>query len=579
MKRLMMFVLALLVVVMAVPAAANDMPEPEVSWTKIVEEANILADSFYLEIKDVAVNPLDESQIYLATASDFGRGGAVPPGLLRSTDGGRTWSEVKGLTREVNRVWRVEKAPLHVPQVVLNPKDPKQIYVSVYGHGICRSRDGGETWESILYNVNEKSYNTPEGFPYSLEFAVDPQDFNRIFAWTQGYTLTGWRLFFESRDGGNSWVKLDGIGSKDEDSGTNGYPGAVRIRMYNYWAKQPSDLVLEWSADGGNTWHKTMAGELNPAIGQPGEPEHNVPRDFYFDPHQPRVYGFSGRIPPGLASYWIGTIEDERMKWEKLDMPDGLGMWGLSFDPQHPNVVYLEVSLWNGQFGPADARTGLYISADAGRMLVKVPKQPANAYAEVTEVLRKSESTVLYVKLFPVRAFAWTKNYPGAGHSTLWRVEIPDSFIRQPIPLRIRTTLTLQIGSKEMVVKKTGEKQTIILDAAPEIPTGTERTFLPIRPVVEALGGKILWFGDEQRVEIQQGDRKVVLWINRATALVDGIEVPIDAANPAVRPYIAPPGRTMLPLRFIVEALGAKVEWIGETRTIIITYPKPAAGQ
>jgi len=136
------------------------------------------------------------------------------------------------------------------------------------------------------------------------------------------------------------------------------------------------------------------------------------------------------------------------------------------------------------------------------------------------------------------------------------------------------TTLILNIGSKDLIVKKGNERSVVQLDAVPEIPAGMDRTFLPIRPVVEALGGQIYWFGDERRVEIQQGDRKVVLWIGRNTAVVNGVETPIDAANTEVRPYIVLPGRTMLPLRFITESLGAGARWDGSTRTITIVYPK-----
>ena len=135
-------------------------------------------------------------------------------------------------------------------------------------------------------------------------------------------------------------------------------------------------------------------------------------------------------------------------------------------------------------------------------------------------------------------------------------------------------TLFLQIGSKELIVEKGGERMAIVLDAVPEIPAGTSRTFLPIRPVVEALGGKILWFGDDRRVEIQSGDREIVLWIDNPIAHVNGVETPIDAANSVVRPYVAPPGRTMLPLRFIAEALGAKVLWDENLRQVTIIYPK-----
>jgi len=138
-----------------------------------------------------------------------------------------------------------------------------------------------------------------------------------------------------------------------------------------------------------------------------------------------------------------------------------------------------------------------------------------------------------------------------------------------------RTILQLQIGSQNLMVERGDVKKTVLLDAVPEIPTGTARTFLPIRPVVEALGGQIFWHAEEQRVNIQMGSQKITLWINNPIAHINGTSVQIDAANPTVQPYIAPPGRTMLPLRFIAEALGAEVLWDGDTRTITITYPKP----
>ena len=93
--------------------------------------------------------------------------------------------------------------------------------------------------------------------------------------------------------------------------------------------------------------------------------------------------------------------------------------------------------------------------------------------------------------------------------------------------------------------------------------------------MVEALGGQIFWHAEEQRVNIQIGSQKIILWINNPIAHINGTSVQIDAVNLVVRPYVAPPGRTMLPLRFIAEALGAEVLWDGDTQTITITYPKP----
>lgn len=47
---------------------------------------------------------------------------------------------------------------------------------------------------------------------------------------------------------------------------------------------------------------------------------------------------------------------------------------------------------------------------------------------------------------------------------------------------------------------------------------------------------------------------------------IDGIDLQYDPA-----PYIAPPGRTMVPMRGLFESLGAQVEWVAETQTIHAT--------
>lgn len=97
------------------------------------------------------------------------------------------------------------------------------------------------------------------------------------------------------------------------------------------------------------------------------------------------------------------------------------------------------------------------------------------------------------------------------------------------------------------------------LDAAPFLKGN--RTFLPIRFVVEPLGGTITWNQDDQKVTITKGTTTIELWIGNNVAKINGKQVQIDAANPDVKPMIVNPGRTMLPLRFISEALGCTVEW------------------
>lgn len=109
------------------------------------------------------------------------------------------------------------------------------------------------------------------------------------------------------------------------------------------------------------------------------------------------------------------------------------------------------------------------------------------------------------------------------------------------------------------------------MDTVPVIKGG--RTFIPIRYLTEAIGASIEWDGNESKVTIGNGDNLIELWIGRNTALVNGIEVPIDPADPQIFPFIAPPGRTMIPLRFVAENLGCVVEWDPVPREVKITYP------
>jgi hypothetical protein len=111
-----------------------------------------------------------------------------------------------------------------------------------------------------------------------------------------------------------------------------------------------------------------------------------------------------------------------------------------------------------------------------------------------------------------------------------------------------------------------------VMDIAPVIVES--RTFLPIRYVAEELGAKVDWSQDEKKVTITMGSKKIELWIGQNSASVNGSFVLIDPSNPKVLPFILPPGRTMMPLRFISENLGALVEWFPPSEARI-TYPAP----
>lgn len=109
----------------------------------------------------------------------------------------------------------------------------------------------------------------------------------------------------------------------------------------------------------------------------------------------------------------------------------------------------------------------------------------------------------------------------------------------------------LTLGSSAELLKE--------MDVAPII--RGDRTLLPIRFVVEPLGGTIIWNEPEQKVTITRGDTTIELWINKNVAKVNGVDKVIDPDNALVKPIIVKPGRTMLPVRFISEALGCTVDW------------------
>ena len=123
--------------------------------------------------------------------------------------------------------------------------------------------------------------------------------------------------------------------------------------------------------------------------------------------------------------------------------------------------------------------------------------------------------------------------------------------------------IVLQIGSRTMMVN--GKAAT--LDAPPVILEG--RTLLPIRAVIEALGGTVVWDTVSQQVTLTLQDTTVILWIGQQAARVNGEVRAIDPDNSLVVPRIIS-SRTMLPIRFVAQSLGCTVEWNGTLRTITV---------
>ncbi|WP_160315582.1 copper amine oxidase N-terminal domain-containing protein, partial [Thermincola ferriacetica] len=91
------------------------------------------------------------------------------------------------------------------------------------------------------------------------------------------------------------------------------------------------------------------------------------------------------------------------------------------------------------------------------------------------------------------------------------------------------------------------------------------RTLVPVRFVSEALGAKVDWNAETRVVTISKEDRTITLKIGESKAAVNGRTRYFDTKA------VIAGSRTMVPLRFISECLGATVEWLAKTRTVKIT--------
>jgi|GEM_PF-2529552 len=90
------------------------------------------------------------------------------------------------------------------------------------------------------------------------------------------------------------------------------------------------------------------------------------------------------------------------------------------------------------------------------------------------------------------------------------------------------------------------------------------RTMVPLRGIFENLGASVTWDGVARTVTAKKGETTILLGIGNRTAHVNQKPVVLDVPARIVG------SRTFVPLRFIFEALGSKVEWDEVTRTIYI---------
>ena len=97
---------------------------------------------------------------------------------------------------------------------------------------------------------------------------------------------------------------------------------------------------------------------------------------------------------------------------------------------------------------------------------------------------------------------------------------------------------------------------------APIISNG--RTLVPIRAIIESLGGSVKWNAETSTASVVHGENNIELTLGSKTAYINGEEKVLDTEPVFVN------GRTMLPLRFISEGFGFDIDWNNEIKSITI---------
>jgi hypothetical protein len=171
-------------------------------------------------------------------------------GVYKSTDAGRTWKHL-GLddTRQIGRV-------------VVDPRNADVVFVAALGHaygpnverGVFRSKDGGATWQKVLYQ------NDSVG---AVDLAIDPKDSRIVYASLWNTRRPPWSIYppsygpgsglYKSIDGGTTWKALTS-GLPTEAVGRIGVAVSLSSPRRVYAIVDAKQGGLYRSDDGGATW-------------------------------------------------------------------------------------------------------------------------------------------------------------------------------------------------------------------------------------------------------------------------------------------------------------------------------------
>src|SRR5215470_7999753 len=215
------------------------------TWTPIFDSQPIAS------IGAIAVAPSNPNIVYVGTGeTDVRSQISYGNGMYKSTDAGKTWTHL-GLddTRQIGRV-------------LIDPKNPNVVFAAALGHvygpnperGVFRSRDGGATWQKVLFKNDNVG---------AADLAFDPQNSQIIYASLWNTRRPPWSIYppsygpgggmFKSTDGGSMWQPLT-QGLPTEKLGRIGIAVAPTNRNRVYAIVDAKAGGLYCSNDAGATW-------------------------------------------------------------------------------------------------------------------------------------------------------------------------------------------------------------------------------------------------------------------------------------------------------------------------------------
>ncbi len=153
-------------------------------------------------------------------------------------------------------------------------------------------------------------------------------------------------------------------------------------------------------------------------------------------------------------------------------------------------------------------------------------------------------------------------NQPGGGD---FRLVSSDELIISNVSVRLLTH-----EEPKPPIRVVIDGKPITFDVVPYIDPRTGRTLVPMRAIFNALGvsdGDISWDGAARTVTARRGQTTIVLTIDSDVAHVNFVPVRLD------QPAVIRADRTLVPIRFVSEQFGLKVEWNEASRQITLTSP------